>query len=130
MVVALLALFVALGGTGLAASRYLITSTSQIKPSVLHALRATQGPPGPQGTQGLQGLPGPQGPQGPQGVQGSQGPQGPRGATGEKGKEGPTGGEASIEELCFAIDLALVGGPERGLLHEALATIYHEGCRR
>jgi hypothetical protein len=35
-----IALFFALAGSGLAASRYLITSTSQIKPSVLQALRS------------------------------------------------------------------------------------------
>ena len=38
-VIALLALFVALGGTAIAAKRYLITSTSQIKPSVIKAIR-------------------------------------------------------------------------------------------
>lgn len=38
-VIALVALFVALGGTSIAASRYVITSTSQIKPSVRKALR-------------------------------------------------------------------------------------------
>jgi hypothetical protein len=37
--VALVALFVALGGTAVAARHYLITSTSQIKPSVLKLLR-------------------------------------------------------------------------------------------
>jgi hypothetical protein len=39
--IACLALFVALGGTAIAASRYVITSASQIKPSVLSALGAT-----------------------------------------------------------------------------------------
>ena len=38
LVVALLALGIALGGTAVAASRYVITSTSQIKPSVLSSL--------------------------------------------------------------------------------------------
>jgi collagen triple helix repeat protein len=137
MVVALVALFLALGGTGLAASRFIITSTSQIKPNVLRALRGTQGPPGapgapgspgPPGAQG-QGLQGLQGPQGGQGPQGAEGAVGPRGLTGEKGKEGPTGGEVSLEELCFGIELALAGGPPAGALHEALTTISHEGCK-
>ena len=39
-IVAWVALFFALTGTGLAASRYVITSTSQIKPSVVRELRA------------------------------------------------------------------------------------------
>jgi hypothetical protein len=38
-IIAVLALAVALGGTAVAASRYIVTSTSQIKPSVLRELR-------------------------------------------------------------------------------------------
>jgi hypothetical protein len=41
MVVACAALFVALGGTAIAASRYVVTSTAQIKPSVLNALTSS-----------------------------------------------------------------------------------------
>jgi hypothetical protein len=87
--VAWLALFVALGGTSMAASHYLITSTKQIKPSVLsklHGARGATGPAGPQGTPGAKGETGPQGPTG---------GTGPKGETGERGKEGKTGPEGS-----------------------------------
>lgn len=59
-----MALFVALGGTAIAARHYLISSTSQIKPSVLRSLR---------GKTGAAGKPGPTGPQGPAGAQGPPG---------------------------------------------------------
>ena len=42
-VIASLALFFALGGTAIAAKHYLITSTSQIKPSVLKQLHGQEG---------------------------------------------------------------------------------------
>jgi hypothetical protein len=43
MVVACLALFVASTGTSIAASHYLITSTKQIKPTVLKQLKGAEG---------------------------------------------------------------------------------------
>jgi hypothetical protein len=52
MVVALLALFVALGGSAFAATQYRITSTKQIKPRVIRYLKGQRGKPGPQGTAG------------------------------------------------------------------------------
>jgi hypothetical protein len=74
-VVAVLALFVALGGTAVAANRYLITSTGQIRPSVLKELRGRTGATGPAGAIGATGAPGPAG----------------TGETGPIGKEGPPG---------------------------------------
>jgi hypothetical protein len=67
-----LALFFALGGSAIAAHHYLITSTAQIKPSILHQLHGNTGP---------QGATGPQGPAGSQGPAGAAGPQGPPGAS-------------------------------------------------
>jgi hypothetical protein len=85
-IVALLALFVALGGSAIAANHYLITKTSQIKPSVLNKLK---------GNDGAAGAPGAQGPQGPQGAQGPAGAQGPVGAPGPTGAPGSGAGSLS-----------------------------------
>jgi hypothetical protein len=68
-VIAVIALFFALGGTALA-SHFLVTSTSQIKPSVLKKLKGNVGPAGPTGATG---------PSGPAGATGPGGPQGPAG---------------------------------------------------
>lgn len=70
MAIASLALFLALGGTAVAARHYLITSTRQIKPAVLKALHGTRGPSGPAGPSGAAGSPGPPGVQGPKGEAG------------------------------------------------------------
>jgi hypothetical protein len=94
-VTATIALFLAVsGGAAYAASHYLITSTKQIKPSVLKQLKGASGAagaPGAPGAPGAQGARGPQGPGGSQGPQGPQGPKGEAGAKGENGKDGTTG---------------------------------------
>jgi hypothetical protein len=56
--VAWLALFVALGGTSLAASHFVISSTNQISPKVIKKLKGNQGATGPRGIQGPAGPPG------------------------------------------------------------------------
>ncbi len=102
-IVAIAALVLALGGTAIAASRYVITSTSQIKPTVLAKLKGTTGP---RGAQGRDGLPGRDGLAGREGAPGREGPpgtvQGPRGETGAEGKQGAEGkagpkGETGLE---------------------------------
>ncbi len=92
-VVSVIALFFALGGTAMAAHHYLITSSSQIKPSVLKQLR------GDGGASGLAGTPGATGSQGPQGSQGVQGKEGPQGIQGKEGPPGPTNTSALTEAV-------------------------------
>ena len=75
IVIACLALFVSLTGTGIAAHHYLITSTKQIKPSVLKHLR------GVKGAKGAQGLTGSIGATGATGAGGATGATGAAGAT-------------------------------------------------
>lgn len=98
--VAWLALFFSLAGTGLAASRYLITSTSQIKPNVLRSLRGTRGPEGPPGERG------------------------PPGFTGSPGSA------ASTARLCAAIRIArnYPVFPQGQDVQEALDVILNSGC--
>jgi hypothetical protein len=78
VIISTAALFFSLAGAGLAASRYLITSTSQIKPSVLAKIESTangsHGAPGPRGTQGPRGYDGATGIQGLPGLTGATGP--------------------------------------------------------
>jgi hypothetical protein len=90
-VVATLALVFAMSGGALAAGHYLLTSTSQVSPKVLKALKGKAGQTGPagaQGSQGVQGTVGPSGAQGPAGETGPAGVQGPAGEAGAAGKEG------------------------------------------
>lgn len=95
--IAVLALVFAMTGGAWAAKKYLITSTKQISPSVLKALKGASGKNGASGSPGAAGLAGPTGPGGPQGGSGQKGEtgqkgeQGPPGAEGKKGEKGATG---------------------------------------
>jgi|HubBroStandDraft_3_1064219.scaffolds.fasta_scaffold02756_2 hypothetical protein len=90
-IVSSVALFFALGGSAIAAQHYLITSTNQIKPSVLEKLKGDTGASGPQGPAGPAGPTGPTGPQGPSGQNGLRGAAGMQGPVGQPGPEGPMG---------------------------------------
>jgi hypothetical protein len=86
-----LALVFTITGGAYAASKYVITSTKQIKPSVLAQLKGKAGPAGAQGSAGPQGTAGAAGPQGPAGPQGGRGETGPAGSNGKNGANGTTG---------------------------------------
>jgi hypothetical protein len=78
-----------MSGGAYAAGKFLITSTKQIKPSVLAQLKGKVGKTGPAG------LVGPRGAVGPAGAQGSAGAAG-KGEKGEKGERGEKG-EAGVQ---------------------------------
>jgi hypothetical protein len=105
MVVALIALFVALGGTGIAARHYLITSTSQIKPSVLAKLKGKTGPPGREGPQGKEGA---------------------VGKAGERGEPGATGAGASVVSAQLRIR---TGAPDTTFLETPTVSVQTSVCR-
>jgi hypothetical protein len=114
-VVALTALVFSMGGTAIAANHYLITKTSQIKPSVLKALKV----PGKAGTAGAVGA---VGPSGPQGIAGAEGKQGKEGIAGKNGAtnvvvrfvEGNVNNGGVIEQTanCNAGERATGGGAQ------------------
>ena len=124
-IIALLALFVALGGGSAVAGSLLSGSKimnhsipqSKLTARAIASLSGRRGPAGPAGPTGLtgatgatgaqgprgatgapgaQGPAGPQGDTGPQGPQGNPGPQGPQGNTGPQGPQGNTGPQGPV----------------------------------
>jgi hypothetical protein len=78
-----LALVLAMSGGAYAAGKYVITSTKQIKPSVLKQLTGKAGPAGPAGPAGTPGA-------------GTAGPPGPAGANGTNGTNGGNGESVTV----------------------------------
>lgn len=113
-VVATLALVFAMSGGALAASKYLIMSTKQIKPSVLSSLKGKTGPAGAAGAAGPAGAVGPAGPAGTQGPAGPQGPVGDNGTPGAEGKAGKNGTNGKEGSPWTAGGTLPVGSTETG----------------
>src|SRR4051794_30795574 len=96
-----------LGGTALAAKKYVISKSSQVKPGViglkqlapavtkkLGTTSASSQVPGPQGLKGDKGDPGAPDAAGAAGVAGAPGTPGEKGSTGDTGATGPSNGYA------------------------------------
>ncbi|HEV3072734.1 MAG TPA: hypothetical protein VGY76_15050 [Solirubrobacteraceae bacterium] len=94
-VTATLALVFAMSGGAYAANKFLITSTKQISPKVLKALKSAPGKNGAPGTAGAAGVQGPTGPAGAKGEAGAPGARGETGPAGPKGEAGASGKEGS-----------------------------------
>ncbi|HYJ21912.1 MAG TPA: hypothetical protein VEW07_07815 [Solirubrobacterales bacterium] len=92
-VISVIALVFAMAGGALAAKKYVITSTSQIKPSVLKSLQGQAGAPGATGAAGSAGAAGAKGDAGNNGAPGKAGEDGADGVSGEPWVVGtaPTG---------------------------------------
>ena len=106
LIVAALAVFVSIGGTGIAASHYLISSTKQISPSVLKKLEKA-GPQGPQGKPGAVGATGATGATGSTGAAGTSGITNIMDVSAENASDGP--GTLTATASC-PVGYAAIGG--------------------
>lgn len=86
-----------------ASRKYIITSTSQVKPSVLKALHGLSGPTGPAG---------PAGPSGVRGETGTAGFAGKNGTDGTNGTNGTAGESVTVKELAKGSAQCAEGGVE------------------
>jgi hypothetical protein len=117
-VIALLALFLALGGTAFGAAS--LINGSQIKPhtiaknrltnAAIAQLKGNQGPRGAQGAQGTRGATGVQGAQGVQGVKGNQGPPGPVNLDYETASVVVAAGADGLGQVPCPSDMVATGG--------------------
>lgn len=125
MVISIVALFIALGGTSYAAVATLLPKNSVGSAQVIDgslqkgdlsrkAVAALKGNRGARGPQGMAGAIGPAGPQGPVGATGETGPQGPQGVKGDVGPEAP-GTTTFAQELAFGQWMTLVPAGRSGL---------------
>lgn len=97
VVLGVIAVVLALGGSAFAAKNYLITSKDQIAPSVRKALKGNTGKTGKTGKTGAVG---------PTGAEGKEGPRGPEGPRGERGLQGAQGQPGAV-----SIQTSHVDGP-------------------
>lgn len=113
-VIATVALIFAMTGGAYAAKKFLITSTKQISPSVLKALKGKAGPAGPAGSAGAAGTAGPQGPAGTAGTPGAKGETGAPGEKGVQGEKGEKGAKGTTGEPWTPNNTLPVGASETG----------------
>ncbi len=107
-----LALMFAMSGGAYAAGKYLITSSKQIKPSVLASLKGKAGAAGPAGANGAQGPAGPGGAVGKEGPAGKEGPVGKEGLEGKAGTNGTNGKSVTNSEFSGKREKCEEGGSE------------------
>jgi hypothetical protein len=105
MVVAMIALFVGLSGTGYAATRLVSSGATAAK-----STRGKTGPRGKTGKAGKTGKTGAVGPAGPRGPEGATGATGPRGLTGTTGPKGPTGSSGVVGEITVVATATVTNG--------------------